>query len=382
MTFMRTQKERKNAAQQLKKTIRQYKRILISIKGSPDPDAIASAYALKSMCSALGVKATIASPVYPSLPQNIKIIKNLRLPIEFKCQASQTESFDAYAVLDHPSVDIEKLTGAIPCAIHIDHHEPADDNIPVDLKIIWEDVGSVSTIMALLMDQLKDQKIIDSTVDQRIATALYLGMQTDTDDFRHMSEGDRSALDLITPRIDRDKINRINNVSFPEEAIPYLHSAIQNQTIHDDWLISGIGYIDEKLRDTLAIIGDFLLKNEEVSKVVVFALVEKKKGLTLDAVLRTQSKRFNLNNFIQKITTEGGARTYKGAFQVDLDYFRYCPEREQLWKLVYQTTLEALKKQGVPFESNHLRRLASRAKRILSGFLPRSAGGKNKQSKK
>ena len=379
---MRNKREIRKAAQSLLKAIRRYRAILISIKGSPDPDAIASAYALKSMCSALGVKATIASPVYPSLPQNIKIIKNLRLPIEFKCQANHSENFDAYAVLDHPSVDIEKLTGAIPCAIHIDHHEPTDDKIPVDLKIIWEDVGSVSTIMTLMLDQLKDRIVIEPAVEKRIATALYLGLQTDTDDFQHMSEGDRRALDLIMPRIDRDKIKRINNVAFPEEAIPYLHSAIQNQTIHEDWLISGIGYIDEKLRDTLAIIGDFLLKNEEVSKVVVFALVEKKKGLTLDAVLRTQSKRFNLNNFIQKITTEGGARTYKGAFQVDLDYFRYCPEREQLWKLVYQTTLEALKRQGVPFESNHLQRLVIRAKRILSGLIPGRSGGKIKNSKK
>ena len=87
----------------------------------------------------------------------------------------------------------------------------------------------------------------------------------------------------------------------------------------------------------------------------MFALIEKKEGLTLAASLRTASKRFDLNRFIKRITSEGGARAFKGAFQVDLDYFRYCPDRELLWKIVHMTTVEALKRQGVPMETGRWR---------------------------
>ncbi|MCP5104470.1 MAG: DHH family phosphoesterase, partial [bacterium] len=106
---------------------------------------------------------------------------------------------------------------------------------------------------------------------------------------------------------------------------------------------------------------DFLLKREDISTAVVFSIVEKQNGLTLNVSFRTKKEDYNLNSLIKRITSQGGGRKYKGAYQVDLDYFFNCPDRDLLWKMVCITTLEVLKKQrdtyGVEEIKNYFRKL-------------------------
>lgn len=337
----------KTLAGSLKKTIQKYRHILIYIKGSPDPDAIASGYLLKLICESFHTIATIDSPVPPSLPENLKIIKELQIPVHFKPVQDRLKSCDGYAVLDHPSVDIEMVTGVIPCAIHIDHHQETEEKIPVDSKIIIPQAGSTSTIMVLLLEALQQRPKFRFEDYPRVATALFFGIRTDTDRFRHATRLDKRALDFIMPAIDENIIKKIDALPLHPEFLRYLNLAVKNQVVENEWLVSGLGFVPEKNRDVIAIIADFLVKREDVSKVMVFAVIERKKGLTLDASLRSRGKRFNLNAFIKKITRKGGARAYKGAFQVDLDYFFPCPDRDLLWKLVEQTTMQILRRLGV-----------------------------------
>ncbi len=49
-------------ANKLVRTIKKFPRLLIHIKGSPDPDAIAGAFALRLLCEINGSSATIYSP--------------------------------------------------------------------------------------------------------------------------------------------------------------------------------------------------------------------------------------------------------------------------------------------------------------------------------
>jgi nanoRNase/pAp phosphatase (c-di-AMP/oligoRNAs hydrolase) len=74
------------SAVELVETIKKYPRLLTYIKGSPDPDALGGYYVLKLLCTLYGTAGTIASPREASLPQNIKRIKDLRLPAWFDMQ--------------------------------------------------------------------------------------------------------------------------------------------------------------------------------------------------------------------------------------------------------------------------------------------------------
>lgn len=352
---------------QLLETVKKYKRLLIYIKGSPDPDALAGSYALKLICEANGADAAIVSPQAPSLPQNTKMIKDLHLPVRFGDIENCRKHYDAYAVLDHQSVFAEGITGVIPCALHIDHHEPGAEEVPVDLNIHTRKAGSTSTIMIFLLKALGVN--FKEGHWPNAATALYYGMQTDTDDFLHALEADQRALEIITPFTDKILLSQISTLPISKEAMHFFTQALQDQLLYKDWLISGIGFIEDKNRDTMGIIGDFLLKREDIGVAVVFGIVEKNNRLMLDACFRAKEENLNLNTLIKKITKEGGARKYKGAFQVGLDYFTNCPDRDLLWKTVYTTTIETLKKRRDDSAANELKKFFGHVKRKIKGLL-------------
>lgn len=344
-------------------TIKEIDHLLIYIKGSPDPDAIAASYALKLICEEHKTRASILSPKRASLPQNIKLIKDLHLPVRFEQVVECKKEYDAYAVLDHQSIFVENVTGVIPCALHFDHHEPVKEEIPVHLRIYSKEIGSVSTAMIFLLQQLN----VDFSASQwrNAATALYYGILSDTDDLRHADPLDHDAANLILPHVDREALDRIASVPFTKAAMKYLREALDNHFMYKDWMMCGIGYIPEKHRDNLAIIGDFLVKREDVNVVVVFGVVEKDHRLVLDASFRTKKEKLNLNTLIKKITRDGGARKFKGAYQVNLDYFAYCPDRDLLWQTVYSTTIETLKLRRDDDAADELTKLFSFLKRKI-----------------
>lgn len=322
--------------------LRKYRSILVYIKGSPDPDAIASSYAIMQLCGLLGIRADIAAAMEPSLPQNRAILRKLDIPLKYVKNAEELADYDAYVVTDFQSAQVKGLSGKMPCALHIDHHEEIDEEVKADLKVIGANAGSVSSMIALAIkesDYRDKEKLLAEA-----GTALVLGIQTDTDNFRHAGEDDFQALAFLAPYSDKKIINEISGIPFSDETIALLKKARNGKTAYKDWLIAGVGFISEKHRDSIAIIADLLLSEEDCSTAVVFALVEKNggKNLVLDASFRTRDSDLDLDFLIKQITAEGGGRKFKGAYQVNLDYFTQCPDRDLLWELVEKTTAGVL----------------------------------------
>ena len=197
--------------------------------------------------------------------------------------------------------------------------------------------------MALI---LREKGIPESPILlRRLATALLFGIKTDTDNMAHCSDIDREAAAWLTERIDKDVMNEMENIPFSEETITVISKAVINEYFYKDWLFCGVGLMPEQYRDSIAITADYLLKNENISGVVVFALISESKSrrLYLDASIRTTIQSLNLNNFARMLSPEGGGRNFKGAFQVNLDYFYDAPDRAKTWELVRLTTIEKLK---------------------------------------
>ncbi len=332
------------AARALVKSLQRYQRILILIKGSPDPDAIASSYAISVICGELGITCTIFTEKKISLTANFVFVKTLRIPLSYISSVPDMQEFDAYIVTDSQSPHAPDLTGSLPCAAFIDHHEPAEEKIEAGFALQDTNAGSTSTLIALILKEL--QWKIDPVVMMGIATALVYGIYTDTDKYSHAGKLDYEALEYLSKYSDSDIFNKISSTRLSKKTLQMLKTATTNKHIYKDWLITGIGYVDAANRDSIAIIADFLLKREKTATVVVFAAIVdiNRNRLTLDASLRSSQENMNLNDIIKKITPEGGARKFKGAYQICLDYFHHCPERELLWNLIEITTLDLLEK--------------------------------------
>ncbi len=347
----------KKNAEALKKTLGNYSSLLIIIKGSPDPDALASAFALKVLADYLLVDSYISATTKLSLPQNRALVSRLNIPINFAETHPEAEKFEAYAVVDHPDATVQGLTGNIPCAAHIDHHKKSEEEILCDIKITYEDAGSTSTIIALIFRELHLE--IKPTLLCAVSTALIYGIQTDTDKYRHAGKFDYEAINYLSKYADNQIINKITGLPMSEKTAVLLAKAVQEQEIYMDWLITGIGYIKEVHRDSIAIIADFLLARHKEKVVFVFAIIEGDKNsrerLRLDVSIRTEDEEMLLNDIIKSITYTGGARKFKGAYQIDIDYFFNSPDRDLLWDLIKTTTVATIKNQKDTYSIKRIR---------------------------
>jgi hypothetical protein len=121
--------------------------------------------------------------------------------------------------------------------------------------------------------------------------------------------------------------------------------AVENKVEYKDWIFTGIGFIDESIRDSISIIADFMIQRFRCSVVIIFAAIitQKPRGLRLDASFRTDDEKMDLNLLIKEITQTGGGRKYKGAYQVDLNYFADCPDKDKLWEVIESTTIAHIK---------------------------------------
>jgi len=355
-------------SKQLTATLKQYRHILIVIKGSPDPDGIASSFALKVLCDTLDIPAAIIATTEVSLVQNKQLITDLSIPITFLDEPPDIHPYDAYIIADHQSAQVEYIKNKIPCTVHIDHHVPIQEDMQIGLNITLETAGATSTIVGLILKELP--LALDAALFKNIATALVWGIQTDTDGFTKAQPLDYEALTYLSPYSDPEVISRLIGTAVSDQPIGLTAKAIKNKLLYKDWLIAGIGFIDASKRDAIALIADFLLEKENAALVAVFAVVESdgKKGLMLDVSVRVREETFNLDSLIKQINPNGGARKFKGAYQINLDYFTHCPDKHLLWEVVNATTLQIFKTQRDAMPVIELKNFFDRLKSKLSNI--------------
>ncbi len=353
--------------------LRQHRSLLVYIQGSPDPDALASAFAITSLCEMLGVRAEIVASAEPSLAQNKEIIKKCKIPLRVEKHPEKLTGFNGYAIVDFQSVHVAGLTDRIPCVLHIDHHEPVKETVPVQYKLIDEKAGSTSTMIALAF---KESFAVEfNELLRKTGSALVLGIQTDTDKMVHANEVDFIALSFLSQFSDSRLIDEIIGIPLSGATLSILEKAVAQKAVYKDWLIAGAGYVEESNRDSIAIAADYLLGSGSISAVVVFAIVVKKngEGFTLDASVRSRNSDFDMDAFIKEITANGGGRRFKGAFQVSLDFFTYCPDRTMLWEMVSKTVHHAvvIKRDELPIiELKGLyRRVKNKVSSLFRNFL-------------
>lgn len=323
--------------------VSKYSSIAIYIPGSPDPDAIASAFAIKMILKHHSIDSDIFAEKRLSLTQNQAFIDKLKIPLIFD-KDIDISKYEAYIVPDFQNNRIENISDKIPCAAHIDHHAKSEDSLKADFSLLRTDSGSTSTLVALIIKNL----VIDLTEEEMVsmATALTIGIYTDTDRYNNITSLDIEALNFLSEFADWRILQSISNIPVSPETLLYYNEAKLNEVVYKGWGIYGIGYIDAKNRDSIAISADMILNKSDHKVVAVFAIVENYRTweMYLDVSLRSNSKSVDLNRVIKRITPNGGGRRYKGAYQVKLDYFLNAPDRDMLWQVVEATTIETLRR--------------------------------------
>jgi nanoRNase/pAp phosphatase (c-di-AMP/oligoRNAs hydrolase) len=259
---------------------------------NPDPDAMASAAALRYIAKTLGGKdASIALGGYVGRAENRAMVRYLTIPLVPVSELPLRDPATIIALVDtQPGRTNNSLPDDVPASIVIDHHPQyvATGHLPfADLR---EGYGATSTI---LTEYLMDTRL---PVDTKIATALFYGIMAETQDLgREASTPDMDACHFLYPHTNKRRLAKIENARVPREYFTTFRTTIQSAMIYDKAVISILG--DIRYPDMVAEMADFLLRLDEVEWAAAIGRHER----YLYVSLRTTHRDVNAGDLLQRV---------------------------------------------------------------------------------
>ncbi len=293
--------------------------LLILTHVNPDPDAIASAMALKTIAEKWGVDADIAYGGNIGYDENKAMVNLLGIKL-LNINDVDINNYCVIAVVDTSSSK-QLPTELSNIDIIIDHHNNTDLN--AKYTDIRPEVGATASILTQYLMELEIEP------SRNLATALFYGIQSDTDYFkRETSKLDFEAAAYLQSHIDASILNMIENPEISTEVMEVLARAIMNRrVVKGNIALSYVGEITN--RDALPKAADFLLKMEGISTTFVFGIV----GDEIHISARTKDLRLNLGEILNKAFGGGGHQTAAAA-KIPLGIFKSVSDKEALRKLV------------------------------------------------
>ncbi|MEQ8763681.1 MAG: bifunctional oligoribonuclease/PAP phosphatase NrnA [Planctomycetota bacterium] len=318
-------------------------RLLIAIKGPPDPDSIASAWAQHMIAAELGMESTILYFDSISHQENRALVKSLEIELIRYTEKVNVSGYRYYALVDtqKPGMPIEpSLLEEMTLLTFVDHHKNTGE-VEAEFVDIREDCGSTSAIFAEYLERGSVGLQPGNPMHSKLATALMHGIKTDTDNFFAARQIDFRAASYLSQYADMDLLRVISTQSMSPKVMDILHRALENKEVRDNYIISGVGFVRSEDRDGIANAADYLIKREGIDTAIVFGIVDDQ---LIDGSFRTRSQALDPDKFIKELVGAdqngdwmGGGRLDKGGFRIPVGVFANCADRELLWRITEKT---------------------------------------------
>jgi nanoRNase/pAp phosphatase (c-di-AMP/oligoRNAs hydrolase) len=278
-------------------------RVLILPHNDPDPDAIASAVALRHLLAQrLGVEVNIAYKGIIGRAENKALVRYLGYPLRRLTGSDLRQPLPIALVDTQPGAGNNALPSNSTATIVIDHHPWLEVTAAAHFVDVRSDVGATSTI---LTEYLQAAGIEPSPP---LATALFYGIKTDTMGLgRGASPTDTDAYFYLQPRIDVDALVEIERAQVPAEYFKSLSASVQAAQVHDGVVISYVGPISYP--DLAAEMADILLRLEGTRWVICMGVYQD----NLILAVRTRSRRGGAGQLVRAIVGDRGTAGGHGA---------------------------------------------------------------------
>ncbi|AKH97711.1 DHH family phosphoesterase [Halanaeroarchaeum sulfurireducens] len=292
---------------------------------NPDPDAIASAFALAEIARHHGVEAQPAYFGRISHQENRALVNLLDLKLD-NPDPDEEHGYDAIALVDHSTPGVnDQLARETTIDIVIDHH-PSRHTVEGGFVDVRESAGATST---LLVDYLRGYHI---DIEDTVATALLYGIRVDTNDFaRGITPADFDAAAFLLPYADVEILKRVESPSISSDTFEIIARAIRNRDRRGRVLTSCVGSVSD--RDALAQSANRLLNMEGIDVTLVYGY----RDGTIFASGRARGVEMDLGEVLRKafdsIGSAGGHAEMAGA-QISLGLFEDVTADEELTTMV------------------------------------------------
>ncbi len=267
-------------------------RVLVVI--AADPDALASALALKRLLWRRVANVTIAHVNQISRPDNLAMTRLLSIPLTPLAQV------DLNAFSKKVMVDSQP------------HHNPAFAQIKVDVVIDHHPLGEASTACtfcdirprygatsSIMTEYIRGAGIKPSS---RLATALVYGIKTDTYSFGRTSLlEDVQAFQYLFPKANQSVLRKIEFSEMRLKDLALLHLALDRFVVRKHSMYVHLGEVASP--DNLVQIADFFLRVDSVDTCAVSGVAQD----MLVVILRNAGYRFNVGSLAESAFGDLGA---------------------------------------------------------------------------
>jgi len=242
---------------------------LIVCHDNPDPDALASAMAMKHLCESIGHEATIIHGGIIEHQQNQAMVRLLeldvrRLILDWEVEDLLKES-DLVICVDfsHPGANNILPESCVPHIV-IDHHT-SESRPAGDVILVRSEFAATSSLIAsILMNS-------ETELNREVATALAFGIRTDTLGFtRSFNAVDLRALSWLGAWIDWDLMRSFESPPRSQEVLSIFRQALTDATLENGLMLAPISQMTD--RDALSQVADFLLPTEDVDVVIAYGI--------------------------------------------------------------------------------------------------------------
>ncbi|MBI3794921.1 MAG: DHH family phosphoesterase [Nitrospinae bacterium] len=260
------------------------KPLWILVQNDPDPDALASAMALRKL---LGLKAS-AAPIVTlkqvARSENVSMARLLKVKVR-EVLADDISGAPQVALVDVQPGYFSREFGNVK--IVIDHH-PRTVKCPGAFVDVRPSCGATSII---LMEYLEAN---GTAIDPSLATALYYGIKTDTLALgREASGGGWRAFSELGPLADHGMVSQMERPRLESAEVAVFVRALRRFYIRRDCLFADLGRVYKE--DLVPRIADFVMQIGEhkfsvvwgaVGREVTFAARSLNRAVDSGAVLR------------------------------------------------------------------------------------------------
>lgn len=305
-----------DVAARFKSVLKENARVAILTHGVPDPDGIGGIMGIHWLLSKLGIESHGYYFGSISHPQNIALVNLLDPDMR---PISEYQKHDIHILVDAiPSnAGMDKLE--IPFDVVIDHHKEMPNGNFSGLYINIKAGSTCATVYHLIRSLGFDFEE-DNDYDSRVATALMVGIVTDTENLMSddTTEYEFQAWSSLFAYRNAANLKRIVNYERPKAWIAQESAAINNVKITEGVGVVGLGMLPGKHRDMIADLASQMITWEDVHTAVVFAIVD---GERVEGSVRSSNASVAVPQLCKTLGGKfgtGGGKLGKGAYKYDL----------------------------------------------------------------
>jgi nanoRNase/pAp phosphatase (c-di-AMP/oligoRNAs hydrolase) len=317
--------------QQYQRYLADADRILIMLHNEPDPDAMASGLALRTVLHRTRTTAVIAALEGVTRPENLRMANLLDIHVE-TIPSEAIQDFDRICMVD---VQPHYFPGLDRVDLVIDHH-PEQHGYNAVFKDIREDYGSTCTILT------EHLRAIDASISERTATAMLYAIKSDTLFFnRQANRCDLDAFSYLYPLADANLIRKMEGAEITMERLQLITRATQRGRMTEQIFSVFLGEVPRD--DAIPYVADFFLQLENVRWTLVSGIVNGSFVMSVRNLGYTKNAGDFVRRYFVEIGSAGGHRAMaKAVVPVDAFQSRFGPIDDHLGERMSDLLIEFL----------------------------------------